>query len=177
MKPIIGFKHSPRFPLFALYEPLVDTAIKWLSFKMAFLFAITIAWHISELHALLVSASVVCWGPLSSSISLWPSPMFLPKVLSPQFINQPSVLAAIPTDQRDMSLNRCPAMSLWSYIDRMVALCTSDQLFVGACKGAPHLSNTYCIGWWKQLPTPTSPCLLAYGSPSWSMMTFHLPPL
>ncbi len=78
------------------FEPILESDIKWLSFKTAFLLAITTAKHASELDALSVSAPCLCWSADFSSVSLWPNPVFLPKILSPHFMNTPIVLAALP---------------------------------------------------------------------------------
>ncbi len=86
------------------FEPILESDIKWLSFKTAFLLAITTAKLLSELHALSVSAPCLRWSADFSSVSLWPNPAFLPKILSPHFMNTPIVLAALPSDQDDIRL-------------------------------------------------------------------------
>ncbi|XP_048033544.1 uncharacterized protein LOC125259710 isoform X2 [Megalobrama amblycephala] len=66
------------------FEPMLASDIKWLSFKTAFLLAITTAKRVSELHALSVSGPCLHWSS-GSSVSLWPN-----------------LLAALPADQADL---------------------------------------------------------------------------
>lgn len=85
---VLDFLCSPPF------EPLEVADVKWLSFKAAFLLSIASAKRVGELHALSVSESCLHWLPEDSGVILWPNPAFLPKVLSPQFVNQSLHLAA-----------------------------------------------------------------------------------
>lgn len=52
---------------------------------------------------------------------------FLPKVLSPQYINEPIVLSSI-TDECDSVL--CPVRALRQYVEVIGAWRVTDQLFV-----------------------------------------------
>lgn len=99
------------------FEPLEQAEIKWLSIKTVFLLAITSTKRVSELHALSVSAQCMRWGPEDSQVTSWPNPAFLPKVLSPQFANQPIVLAAFRTDDEARS-ELCPVRTLRQYVSQ-----------------------------------------------------------
>ncbi len=50
------------------FEPILESDIKWLSFKTAFLLAITTAKRVSELHALSVTAPCLRWSADFSSL-------------------------------------------------------------------------------------------------------------
>lgn len=130
------------------FEPLEQAEIKWLSIKTAFLLAITSTKRVSELHALSVSAQCMRWGPEDSQVTLWPNPAFLPKVLSPQFANQPIVLAAFRPDDEPRS-ELCPVRALRQYVSQTAQWRKTDQLFIrfGECgKGAP-LSKQRLAHW------------------------------
>ncbi len=81
----------------APFEPLMNAAIKWLSLKSAFLLAIATARCVSELHALSVSPQCLRWGPECKQATLWPNSVFLPKLLSPQYINKPIIISVLQT--------------------------------------------------------------------------------
>ncbi|KAK0138023.1 hypothetical protein N1851_025751 [Merluccius polli] len=70
------------------YEPILDADLRSLSLKTAFLLALCSAKRVSELCALSVSDDCLRWQAGGASMSLWPNPAFLPKVLTPQSINQ-----------------------------------------------------------------------------------------
>lgn len=130
------------------FEPLEQADIKWLSMKTAFLLAIVSAKRVSELHALSVSDHCLRWGPELDRVTLWPNPAFLPKVLSPQFVNQPLVLAAFqPTDESRRVL--CPVRALHRYVSVTAQWRTTDQLFVrfGACRRGAALSKQRLAHW------------------------------
>lgn len=70
------------------FEPLAQVELKWLTWKTAFLLAISSAKHISELRALSVSESCLIWILDGSGVTLWLNTAFLPKVLSCTHLNQ-----------------------------------------------------------------------------------------
>ena len=124
----------------APFEPIEACDIKWLSYKAAFLLAVTSAGRVGEIHALSVSPQCVRWGPEDSFVTLWPNPAFLPKVMSPQFVNRPFTLTAF--DHHASGLARqalCPVRVLRRYFSVTESWRASDQLFVsfgGAGKGS-----------------------------------------
>lgn len=84
-------------------------------------------------------------------MSLWPNLAFLPKILSPQFINQPIVLAALPADQADIRLELSPVRSLKGYIDKTAAWRKTDHLFVcfSDARSGAALSKQRLVYWVK----------------------------
>ncbi len=96
--------------------------------KTAFILAITSARRVSELHALSVSLQCLRWGPEDSQVTLWLNPAFQPKVLSPQFMNQPIQLAAFMQEGRASRAALCPVRMLKQYVLRTASLCVTDQL-------------------------------------------------
>ena len=72
----------------APYEPIADADLRPLSLKTAFLLALCSARRVGELCALSVSDDCLRWREGGTSVSLWPNPAFLPKVVNRQSINQ-----------------------------------------------------------------------------------------
>lgn len=91
-----------------------------LSLKTVFLVAITSTKRVSELHAISVSN---CLGPGKASVTLWPNPAFLPKVLLPGHVNREMVLTALSTSMPpgvhyvDVRV-LCPVRSLNAYLEQ-----------------------------------------------------------
>ena len=120
----------------APFEPLSRAELKWLSYKTAFLLAITSAKRVSELHALSISDSCLRWNPDGSGVTLWPNTAFLPKVLSTAHLNQPIRLARFnppPGEGTNQPELLCPVRALRAYIGATTRIRRSDQLFV--CHG------------------------------------------
>ncbi len=69
--------------------------LKWLSWKTAFILAITSAKRVGELHALSVSESCMHLNADKSVVTLWPNPLFLPKIMYALFKNQVIELTAL----------------------------------------------------------------------------------
>ncbi len=69
--------------------------LKWISWKTAFILAITSAKRVGELHALSISESCMRWNADKSVMTLWPNPSFLPKRMSALFKNQAIELTAL----------------------------------------------------------------------------------
>ena len=122
------------------FEPMAQAELKWLSYKTAFLLAITSAKRVSELHALSTSDTCLRWNPDGSGVTLWPNTAFLPKVLATAHLNQPIRLAQFnppPGEQTDQ-LKLCPVRALRSYLGATTRIRRSEQLFLchgGANKG------------------------------------------
>ena len=143
---------APRAPVWDLnlvldtlcrapFEPLARAELKWLSYKTAFLLAITSAKRVGELHALSVSESCLRWNPDHSGVTLWPNTAFLPKVPSAVNINRPIRLARFtpPSGEAASQLELlCPVRALRAYIKATAHVRRAEQLFVchdGARKG------------------------------------------
>ena len=112
------------------FEPLDAASLKHLSWKVAFLLAVTSAKRVGELHALSVSAECLQMGPSKSSVTLRPNSSFLPKV-----VNRPLHLSAyVPLlsveGSGDAPHVLCPVRALDAYVERTKAIRLTDQLFV-----------------------------------------------
>ncbi len=92
--------------------------------------AISSAKRVSELNALSVAPQCLQWGPEESKVTLWPNPVFLPKVLSSNYVNTPVILPAFHSVDLQMHQELCPVRSLHVYVDRTTPWRTTDQLFV-----------------------------------------------
>ena len=79
-----------------------------------------------------MSVSPLCmhWGIDDSSVRLRPNPTFLPKVLSPEFINQVIDLPAYMGSSDPRRQRLCPVRALRCYVTATAELRRSDQLFV-----------------------------------------------
>lgn len=121
------------------FEPLAQAELKWVSWKTAFLLAISSAKRVSELHALSVSDSCLRWNSDGSGVTLWPNTAFLPKVLSRAHLNQPIRLAQFdlpPGERGDDPELLCPVRALRIYTAATACIRRSDQLFL--CYGGPN---------------------------------------
>ena len=119
----------------ASLEPLGTATLQRLSWKVAFLLAVTSARRVGELHALSVSAECLQMGPGKSSVTLRPNSSFLPKVLSVGHVNRPLQLSAYTPStgvegSGDESHVLCPVRALDAYVVRTKAIRLTDQLFV-----------------------------------------------
>lgn len=128
----------------APYEPLEQSDFKFLSHKTAFLLAICSAKRVSELHALSVSSECLRWRAEYAGVSLWPNPFFLPKVVSPQTVNQAIEMETFqpdPSCQEGAALHTlCPVRALKAYVDRTRTLRQAHtQLFV--CYGGKKFGH------------------------------------
>lgn len=124
-----------RFP----FEPLAQAELKWVAYKTAFLLAITSAKRVGELHALSVSSSCLRWNHDKSSVTLWPNPAFLPKVLCRSYLNQPIRLTQFnpPAGEAgDEPELLCPVRALRTYVAATAGVRLSEQLFV--CYSGPN---------------------------------------
>lgn len=132
----------------APYEPLEQADIKSLSMKTAFLLAITSTRRVGELHALSMSPQCLRWGPEYNQVTLWPNPVFQPKVLSDRFVNQTIQLAAFNHEEASQTA-MCPVRALRQYVLKTASWCTTDQLFVrfGACRKGSPLSKQRLSHW------------------------------
>ena len=77
------------------------------------------------------------WKAEDTGVSLRPNPAFLPKVITPQTVNQVLELAAFHSDGTEGLSTLCPVRALRAYVDRTQALRgTGTQLFV--CYGGKN---------------------------------------
>ncbi len=115
------------------FEPVAQAELKWVTWKAAFLLAVSSAKRVSELHALSVSDSCLRWHPDGSGVTLWPNTAFLSKVLSHAHLNQPIRLARFdpsPEEQGGEPELLCPVRILRAYTAATAAIRRSDQLFL-----------------------------------------------
>lgn len=121
------------------FEPMARAELKWVSWKTAFLLALSSAKRVGELHALSVSDSCLRWQPDGSGVTLWPNAAFLPKVLSRAHLDQPIRLArfdppsGVPGGDPELL---CPVRALRAYTAATAGVRRSDQLFL--CYGGPR---------------------------------------
>jgi hypothetical protein len=109
---------SPSWDLTeAPYEPIADADLRSLSLKTAFLLALCSARRVGELCAHSVSDDCLRWMEGGTSVSLWPNPAFLPKVVNRQSINQVLEVDAFQ-----------PASASQAEQDRLLTLWTSEGL-------------------------------------------------
>ena len=132
----------------APFEPLDKVSEKFLSFKVAFLLAITSLKRVGDLQALSVAPSCLEFSPGRVRAILHPRPGYVPKVptnvarsiILPAFHPPPHVSA----DQAKLHL-LCPVRALEAYVHRTSGWRKSDQLFVCfglSKKGSPVSKQT-----------------------------------
>ncbi|KAK0154023.1 hypothetical protein N1851_003886 [Merluccius polli] len=137
------------------YEPILNADLRSLSLKTAFLLALCSAKRVSELCALSISDDCLRWQAGGASVSLWPNPAFLPKVLTPQSINQVlEVTQFQPSStsqaEQDKLLTLCPVRALKAYLARTQSLRKAhSQLFIcyGAARQGLPLSKQRLSHW------------------------------
>ncbi|XP_073437645.1 uncharacterized protein [Dendrobates tinctorius] len=131
----------------APFEPIQDIPLSLLSWKVAFLIAITSIRRVSELAAL------SCRSPYlilhQDKVVLRPVPSFLPKVVSPFHINEDIVLPSFcpaPAHPLEKSLHKLDVVrALRVYLARTASFRQSDSLLViseGRRKGLPASKST-----------------------------------
>lgn len=110
-----------------------------LSLKTEFLLVIVSAKWVGELHALSVSAPCLRWNTDGSGVVLWLNVAFLPKVLSPSYVNQPIQLARFvpPLEQSGLQL-LCLVQE--AYINATASICRCDQ----RCFDGRRKQDTVC---------------------------------
>lgn len=99
---------------------------------------------VSALHALSVRHECLRWKPKNSGVSLWPNPSFLPKVVSPEKVNQAiglQVFCPDPACQGGLALHALfPVRVLKAYVVRTQPLGQAHtQLFM--CYGDKQLRH------------------------------------
>ena len=119
----------------APFEPMAEATLRHLSFKTAFLLAITSAKRVGELHALSITPTCLRWKADYSGVTLLPNISFLPKVLSHDYINQAIELEAYCPPPFRSELEKvanllCPIRALRLYIEATQGFRLSEQLFV-----------------------------------------------
>ena len=139
----------------APYEPIADADLRSLSLKTAFLLALCSARRVGELCALSVSDDCLRWREGGTSVSLWPSPAFLPKVVNRQSINQVLEVdafqpASASQAEQERLLTLCPVRALRAYLTHTQPLRGAhSQLFVcyGVAKRGLPLSKQRLSHW------------------------------
>ncbi|KAK0135508.1 hypothetical protein N1851_028633 [Merluccius polli] len=139
----------------APYEPIADADLRSLSLKTALLLALCSAGRVGELCALSVSDDCLRWREGGTSVSLWPNPAFLPKVVNRQSINQVLEVdafqpASASQAEQERLLTLCPVRALRAYLTHTQPLRGAhSQLFVcyGAAKRGLPLSKQRLSHW------------------------------
>jgi hypothetical protein len=122
----------------APFEPLGEVSEKFLSFKVAFLLAITSLKRVGDLQALSVAPSCLEFAPGKVKAILHPRPGYVPKV--PSNVARSIILQAfhppphVSDEQAKLHL-LCPVRALEAYMHRTSGWRRSDQMLV--CFGAP----------------------------------------
>uniref|UniRef100_A0A8C4YQU8 Dedicator of cytokinesis 7 n=1 Tax=Gopherus evgoodei TaxID=1825980 RepID=A0A8C4YQU8_9SAUR len=143
------------------FEPLATCSLLYLSWKTAFLVAITSARRVSELRALVVDPPYTVFH--KDKVQLRPHPAFLPKVVSAFHINQEIFLPVFfpkpHSSGREQQLHSLDVRrALAFYIERTKPFRKSPQLFVAVAdrmKGLPISSQR--ISSWVPLTEAVDP--------------------
>ena len=111
------------------FEPINLASNKHLTWKTAFLVAITSARRASELHALRHKPPYVIFG--AEDVTLYPDVAFLPKVNTRFHVSQALCLPALDREDTDLRL-LCVRRALKNYINRTAVFRAQnvEQLFV-----------------------------------------------
>ncbi|XP_047229391.1 uncharacterized protein LOC124872980, partial [Girardinichthys multiradiatus] len=142
LRPVI----KPSFPSWDLtlvlealcdppFEPLESVDVKFLSYKLALLLALTTAKRVGDLHALSVNPTCIHFSPDGSKVTLRPNAAYLPKVIPSDYSSMTMELSSFcppsfaSEEQRRLHF-LCPLRALRSYIDRTQSVRLCDQLFV-----------------------------------------------
>lgn len=114
----------------APFEPLQDVSLKFMSYKVVFLVAITPARRISELQALWVDPPYLNFH--YDKVVLRTNPRFLPKVVSPFHINLELVLPSLcpnPGNGKEAKLHTLDLVrALKIYVERTAEFRCSKHL-------------------------------------------------
>ncbi|XP_050809179.1 uncharacterized protein LOC127051204 [Gopherus flavomarginatus] len=129
------------------FEPLATCSLLYLSWKTAFLVAITSARRVSELRALVVDPPYTVFH--KDKVQLRPHPAFLPKVVSAFHVNQEIFLPVFfpkpHSSGREQQLHSLDVRrALAFYVERTKPFRKSPQLFVAVAdrmKGLPISSQ------------------------------------
>ncbi|CAJ0941089.1 unnamed protein product [Ranitomeya imitator] len=123
---VLGVLQEPPF------EPLQDVPLSVLSWKVAFLVAVTSIRRVSELAALSCRAPFLAFH--QDKVVLRPSPAFLPKVVSAFHLNEDIILPSFcpqPKHRVEKALHTLDVVrALRRYISRTAHFRKSDALFV-----------------------------------------------
>ena len=117
----IVLKALKRFP----FEPLRSASFKFLTWKTAFLLAITSARRASELHALCYTEPYIAMS--DPMVLLWPNIEFLPKVNTPFHASQPIRVPSMHASTDPGLRLLCVRRALKYYLERSRALRKDDQ--------------------------------------------------
>uniref|UniRef100_A0A803JZG3 Tyr recombinase domain-containing protein n=1 Tax=Xenopus tropicalis TaxID=8364 RepID=A0A803JZG3_XENTR len=129
------------------FEPLSIVELRWLTWKVVFLMAISSARRISELSALSCESPYLIFHEEKAVLRTVPS--FLPKVVSPFHLNEEIVIPSFcssPKNDKETKLHNLDVVrALHTYVDRTAHFRKSKCLFVipsGSRKGLPASKAT-----------------------------------
>ena len=136
------------------FEPLSEASLQCLTYKTAFLVAITSAARVSELQALDSRPELSRLHRHKATLRL--NPAFMPKVPNPTYLDREIELEAFypnPKDHLEKALHKlCPVRALRFYLQRTEALRQDPQLFVSYQTGGEgkKVSKSTISRWIKQ---------------------------
>ena len=96
------------------YEPLREASFKHLTLKTVFLLTMASAGRRSELHALRFDQNYIQFKPKGAGVTLYFSPEFMRKNQTPNQVNDPWYIPAVPTGKSEFGAN-CPVRALRYY--------------------------------------------------------------
>ncbi|XP_069835654.1 uncharacterized protein [Dendropsophus ebraccatus] len=136
------------------FEPLADCSIKFLSYKLAFLLAITSARRVSEIRAFSIQTPYMTIR--EDRVVLSPDPAFLPKVVTDFHRSQEVILPSFyntPTNDQELSLHSLDVRRVILHYIKVTEswrLCNSLLIsFQGKTKGKSASTQTIAR-WVKQ---------------------------
>eukprot|EP00079_Xenopus_tropicalis_P032144 XP_017945915.1 PREDICTED: uncharacterized protein LOC101734340 [Xenopus tropicalis] len=129
------------------FEPLPIVELRWLTWKVVFLLAISSARRVSELNALSCESPYLIFHEEKAVLRTMPS--FLPKVVSSFHLNEEIVIPSFcssPKNEKEARLHNLDVVrALHTYVDRTAHFRRSESLFVipsGSRKGLPASKAT-----------------------------------
>ena len=121
----------------APFEPMLETRLDWLTWKTAFLLAITTARRVGEIKAFSADTRYLQLTPAGVRLRL--NPFFIPKVNSET--NREAEIFLVPFCPRSHPSSRCtlyrlcPCRAIQKYINATAVFRQTDQFFVCYGKG------------------------------------------
>ncbi len=113
------------------FETLDSVKLNILSFKTAFLTALTAIRRVEDLQGFLVSEECLLFEPAYSHIVLRPRPGYMPKVLTTPFQDQVVNLQVLPLGEADPALVlMCSVHAKRIYMDPTRSIRSTEQLLV-----------------------------------------------
>uniref|UniRef100_A0A803JVB7 Tyr recombinase domain-containing protein n=1 Tax=Xenopus tropicalis TaxID=8364 RepID=A0A803JVB7_XENTR len=129
------------------FEPLSIIELRWLTWKVVFLLAISSARRVSELNALSCESPYLIFHKEKAVLRTMPS--FLPKVVSSFHLNEEIVIPSFcssPKNEKEAKLHNLDVVrALHTYVDHTAHFRRSKSLFVipsGSRKGLPASKAT-----------------------------------